>query len=244
MPARSQCGPAKALHWRHESALARGGLPRGNFARPRPVHKSTRWPISASIKDVDFIAFLLPVVLSDSTHGDMWVLLNAGFTDAEGVEGVGYTYTAGRNGAAVHGDLGEREIAEPFGGEEADEDPANLVQGLVDLHYGGRGGPTVLAISVFDMALMDLKAKRAPSALELLGGFDARVPCYAGGIDLDPALDELLRQTDDNLAKGFRAIKMKVGRKRLVEDIERVKAMRVYLGDGVPLLHEHEMVGR
>ena len=29
------------------------------------------------------------------------------------------------------------------------------------LHYGGRGGPTVLAISAFDMALWDLKAKRA-----------------------------------------------------------------------------------
>ena len=39
------------------------------------------------------------------------------------------------------------------------------------------------------------------------------MPCYAGGIDLDLPLDALLRQTDDNLAKGFRAIKMKVGRK-------------------------------
>ena len=46
------------------------------------------------------------------------------------------------------------------------------------------------------------------------------MPCYAGGIDLDLALDKLLRQTEDNLAKGFRAIKMKVGRKRLAEDVE------------------------
>ena len=46
------------------------------------------------------------------------------------------------------------------------------------------------------------------------------MPCYAGGIDLDLPLDELLRQTDGNLAKGFRAIKMKVGRKRLSEDVE------------------------
>jgi L-alanine-DL-glutamate epimerase-like enolase superfamily enzyme len=74
-----------------------------------------------------------------------------------------------------------------------------------------------------------------------LGGFDARVPCYAGGIDLDLALDKLLRQTDDNLAKGFRAIKMKVGRKRLAEDIERVKAMRAHLGEGVPLMVDANM---
>jgi len=32
------------------------------------------------------------------------------------------------------------------------------------------------------------------------------VPCYAGGIDLDLPLDDLLRQTDGNLAKGFRVV--------------------------------------
>ena len=85
------------------------------------------------------------------------------------------------------------------------------------LHYGGRGGPTVLAISAFDMALWDLKAQRAGTPLwRLLGGYDPRVPCYAGGIDLDLPLDALLRQTDGNLARGFRAIKMKVGRSRPV----------------------------
>jgi L-alanine-DL-glutamate epimerase-like enolase superfamily enzyme len=64
----------------------------------------------------------LPVVLSDSTHGEMraFELNTVRLTDAEGADGVGYTYTAGRNGAAVHAIL-EREIAELFGGEEADE---------------------------------------------------------------------------------------------------------------------------
>ena len=46
----------------------------------------------------------------------------------------------------------------------------------------------------------------------MLGGFDPKVQCYAGGIDLELPLDKLLRQTDDNLEPGFRAIKMKVGR--------------------------------
>src|SRR4029453_15723439 len=52
------------------------------------------------------------------------------------------------------------------------------------------------------------------------GGFHPRVPCYAGGIDLDFTLDALLRQTDDNLGRGFRAIKMKVGPPSLHEDVE------------------------
>src|SRR6476660_4646415 len=104
----------------------------------------------------------LPVVLSDSTHGEMraFELNTVRLTDAEGAESVGYTYTAGRNGAAVHAIL-EREIAELFGGDEADEIERIWRKAWWALHYGGRGGPTVLAISAFDMALWDLKAKRA-----------------------------------------------------------------------------------
>jgi L-alanine-DL-glutamate epimerase-like enolase superfamily enzyme len=67
------------------------------------------------------------------------------------------------------------------------------------------------------------------------------VPCYAGGIDLDLPLDALLRQTEGNLARGFRAIKMKVGRPVLAEDVERVRAMRGMLGDGFPLMVDANM---
>jgi len=67
------------------------------------------------------------------------------------------------------------------------------------------------------------------------------VPCYAGGIDLDLSVEALLKQTDDNLAKGFRAIKMKVGRPDLKSDLARVAAMREHLGDGVPLMADANM---
>lgn len=185
----------------------------------------------------------LPTVLTDSMHGEMraFELCTVRVRDADGAEGVGYTFTVGRNGGAIH-DILAREVPEILEGEDAD-----LIERLWQklwwaLHYGGRGGPTVLAISAVDMALWDLKAKRAGTALwRLLGGHDPRVPCYAGGIDLDLPLDGLLRQTDDNLVKGFRAIKMKVGRARLAEDVERVKAMRAHLGDGFPLMVDANM---
>ena len=71
----------------------------------------------------------------------------------------------------------------------------------------------MLAHSAFDMALWDLKAQTSDSPLwKLLGGHDPKVPCYAGGIDLLLPIPALLRQTDGNLERGFRAIKMKVGR--------------------------------
>jgi L-alanine-DL-glutamate epimerase-like enolase superfamily enzyme len=110
------------------------------------------------------------------------------------------------------------------------------------VHYGGRGGLVSLALSAVDIAMWDLKARRARSPLwRYLGGHDPRVPCYAGGIDLDFPLDALLRQTDEHLARGFRAIKMKVGRARLGEDVERVAAMRRHLGSEIPLMVDANM---
>jgi L-alanine-DL-glutamate epimerase-like enolase superfamily enzyme len=100
----------------------------------------------------------------------------------------------------------------------------------------------VLALSAFDIALWDLKSRRARLPLwRLLGGNDPAVPCYAGGIDLELTADELIRQTEGNLAKGFRAIKMKVGRPRLAEDVAKLAAMRRHLGDGFPLMVDANM---
>jgi L-alanine-DL-glutamate epimerase-like enolase superfamily enzyme len=190
-----------------------------------------------------FYRIPLPSVLTDSMHGEMraFELNTVRIRDADGAEGVGYTFTVGRNGAAIDTVLA-RELPEIMDREEADEIERLWHKAWWALHYGGRGGPTVLALSAFDMALWDLKAKHANLPLwKALGGYDPRVPCYAGGIDLDLPLDKLLRQTDDNLAKGFRAIKMKVGRANLFEDVERVQAMREHLGAGFPLMADANM---
>ncbi len=193
--------------------------------------------------ETGFYRVPLPETLTDSMHGEMraFELNTVRVRDADGAEGAGYTYTVGRNGAAIDATLA-RELPELVRGEDAD-----LIEHLWQkvwwaLHYGGRGGPTVLAISAFDTALWDLKARRAGLPLwKLLGGHDPKVPCYAGGIDLLLPLDALLRQTDGNLEKGFRAIKMKVGRPKLAEDVARVGAMRKHLGDGFPLMVDANM---
>ncbi len=185
----------------------------------------------------------LPVALSDSTHGTMtaFELITVRVRDADGEEGVGYTYTTGHSGRAIHATLAH-DIAEITAGADAD-----LIEQIWNkvwwgLHYGGRGGPSVLALSALDIALWDLKARRARLPLwKLLGGNDPNVPCYAGGIDLDFTIEALLEQTDGNLKKGFHAIKMKVGRERLSEDVARIAAMRKHLGDGFPLMVDANM---
>jgi L-alanine-DL-glutamate epimerase-like enolase superfamily enzyme len=190
-----------------------------------------------------FYRIPLPEILTDSMHGEMraFELNTVRLRDADGAEGVGYTFTVGRNGAAVDAVI-RRELPGILVGEEADHIERLWLKMWWALHYGGRGGPTVLAISALDMALWDLKARRAGLPLwNFLGGFDPKVPCYAGGIDLELTPDQLLRQTEGNLQKGFRAIKMKVGRKRLAEDVEKVRAMRDFLGEGFPLMVDANM---
>ncbi|MBM3647316.1 MAG: mandelate racemase/muconate lactonizing enzyme family protein [Alphaproteobacteria bacterium] len=199
----------------------------------------------AKLKSLEARHFRIPLdaPASDSTHGVMtsFELNTVRVSDADGQEGVGYTYTTGRNGGAIHQILAN-ELPDIVIGAECDLIEAIWQKVWWALHYGGRGGPTVLALSALDMALWDLKAKRASLPLyRLLGGFDAKVPCYAGGIDLDLSVKDLLAQTDANLKKGFRAIKTKVGRERLQEDVERIRAMRRHLGDDFPLMVDANM---
>lgn len=185
----------------------------------------------------------LPRVLEDSMHGTMsgFEVVTARVTDTDGGEGVGYTFTCGVNGGAIADILG-REMPPLLQGRDADLIEAIWKDMWWAFHYGGRGGPTVLALSALDMALWDLKAKKAGMPLwRLLGGFDPNVPCYAGGIDIDLTAQELIDQTHANFANGHRAIKMKVGRDRLSEDVAKIAAMRDAFGPDLPLMVDANM---
>jgi L-alanine-DL-glutamate epimerase-like enolase superfamily enzyme len=197
------------------------------------------------IKKVEtgFYRIPLSVTLTDSTHGQMkaFELITVRIRDSDDAEGVGYTYTVGRSGGAV-ADILRRDLPELIKDKEADDTEAMWQRVWWALHYGGRGGPSVLALSALDIAMWDLKARRVNLPLwRLLGGYDPHVPCYAGGIDLELSIEDLLKQTDENLGKGFRAIKMKVGRPDLTSDVARLKAMRSHLGEGFPLMADANM---
>ncbi len=184
----------------------------------------------------------LPATLSDSTHGEIthFELITARVRAADGAEGTGYTYTVGVGGGAI------RALLEDLAPVVVGQDPERI-EAIWDRlwwasHYVGHGGLAAFAISAIDVALWDLRARRAGLPLwRLLGGHAPRVPAYAGGIDLLFPLDRLLRQTEEHLARGFRAVKMKVGRPRLSEDVERVRAVRECLGPDRPLMVDANM---
>jgi L-alanine-DL-glutamate epimerase-like enolase superfamily enzyme len=81
----------------------------------------------ALIKTIDTGLYRIPltVTLSDSTHGKIkaFELVTCRLRDSDGAEGVGYTYTVGRNGGAI-ADILRREIPELIEGREADDTEA------------------------------------------------------------------------------------------------------------------------
>lgn len=192
---------------------------------------------------VDRYRIPLPITLSDSTHGEIshFDLVCARVRDTDGGEGLGYTYTVGAGSGAIRSMIAD-DLAPLLEGEDEARIEDLWQRMWWRLHFVGRGGAAAFAIAALDIALWDLKARRAGMPLwRLLGGHDPRVKAYVGGIDLQFPLEQLLEQTRDNLAGGFRAIKMKVGRESLREDAERVAAVRELVGEEVPLMVDANM---
>lgn len=193
--------------------------------------------------DTDLFYIPLPTKLTDATHGDMeWFAVATVVVKCDGVEGLGYTYTVGKTGGPSIAAMIKHDLAPFLIGKDPRRIEAIWQEMWSRLHYVGRGGIASFAISAVDIALWDLRGKMTGEPLwRMLGGYSGRARVYAGGIDLLLSLDALREQTHQNLERGFRAIKMKVGRDKLAEDVERVAAMRELLGPEIPLMVDANM---
>lgn len=163
-----------------------------------------------------------------------WIVTTVS-TDA-GLTGTGFAYTLGMGGAGI------REIIDGYLAPLAlGEDPRDVeriwTRGWLELHANGSGGFTTLALAPIDIALYDILARAAGVPLyRLLGGFRDSIPAYGSGINLHLEGEPLLEQMRAFLARGYRAVKMKVGREDPGEDVERVAAVRRLIGPGVALM--------
>ncbi|MBG6185031.1 L-alanine-DL-glutamate epimerase-like enolase superfamily enzyme [Arthrobacter sp. CAN_A214] len=99
------------------------------------------------------------------------------------------------------------------------------------LHEAGSGGLTTIAMAGLDLALWDLKARQANvSIANLLGKRQDSVTVYGSGVNLHYSLEELVAQVRRWTAAGNNAVKIKVGKADLAEDVDRVAAVREVLG--------------
>ncbi|MEU4575511.1 mandelate racemase/muconate lactonizing enzyme family protein [Nonomuraea sp. NPDC023979] len=162
--------------------------------------------------------------------------LFAEITTEGGHEGLGFCYSkrAGGPGQYAHA----RELAPELLGEDAN-DIARLWEKLAWAGASvGRGGLAVQAIAAFDIALWDLKARRAGLPLaKLLGAHRDSVRCYntSGGF-LHAPIEQVLENASAALERGIGGVKIKVGQPDTRADLARVRAVRAHLGDGVPLM--------
>lgn len=185
----------------------------------------------------------LAEVLVDAKHGSHthFELITAKIILEDGTEGVGYTYTGGVGGRAIYY-MVEHDLKPSLIGEDASRIEKIWYDMNWKIHYVGRGGVSSFAISVIDIALWDIRAKKVGEPLwKLLGGADNSTKAYAGGIDLDFPLEKLLGNIQSYLDKGFKAVKIKLGRERLEEDIERVKAVREFIGSDIVFMVDANM---
>ncbi|MER7546359.1 mandelate racemase/muconate lactonizing enzyme family protein [Actinomadura sp.] len=104
-------------------------------------------------------------------------------------------------------------------------------------HLGeaGRSGIVPIAMAGVDLALWDLECGDR-SLVDVLGARRDSVPLYGSGINLHYPLDELTAQAERWAAAGYPAVKIKVGRPSLAEDVERVAAVREVIGPDTALM--------
>ena len=154
----------------------------------------------------------------------------------DGHEGIGFAYSKRAGGPGLYAHA--QEIAPNLLGE----DPNDIAKAWNKLMWAGasmgRSGMTSQAIAPFDIALWDMKAKRACLPLaKLLGAHRDSVQCYntSGGF-LHTPLDQVLTNVTAARASGIGGIKIKVGQPDMATDLKRVAAVRDVLGDSFPLM--------
>ena len=102
----------------------------------------------------------------------------------------------------------------------------------------GLAGISIFAISAIDVACWDAVGKLAGLPLyKLLGAYRDKVPFYCtGALFLGQNGEELIEDAKNFISKGMRNIKMSVGKPEIEEDIERVKAVRKFIGSKAGLM--------
>jgi L-alanine-DL-glutamate epimerase-like enolase superfamily enzyme len=164
------------------------------------------------------------------------VFLFAEITTEQGHEGMGFSYSKRAGGPAQYAHA--REVAETMIGEDPN-DIAKLYNKLLWAGASvGRSGVATQALAALDIALYDLKSKRAGLPLaKFLGAHRDSVRTYntSGGF-LNASIEEVKERASRSLEEGIGGIKIKVGLPDTAEDLRRVTAVREHLGGSVPMM--------
>jgi L-alanine-DL-glutamate epimerase-like enolase superfamily enzyme len=114
---------------------------------------------------------------------------------------------------------------------------ADLWKGL---EYAGVQGVTQFAIAAADIAIWDIIGKAAGMPVyKMIGANAERMPVYnmcGWYYENDGDLSQFKRQVSGAFEEGFRAVKIKVGRESLEDDVRRIEAARQIAGKDRPIM--------
>jgi|SRR5690625_293451 len=164
------------------------------------------------------------------------VLLFAEVRTTSGLEGIGFSYSKRAGGPAQYAHA--KEVADRLLGQDPSDIPRLYDVLLWSGASVGRSGVAVQAIAALDIALWDLKARRAQLPLaKLLGAHRDSVRTYntSGGF-LQADIGQVKENATRALEAGIGGIKIKVGLPDERTDLARVRAVREHLGEHIPLM--------
>ena len=154
----------------------------------------------------------------------------------EGLKGHGWCFAFGPERARAMTAMARDLFVNLLGGDPSKTD-ANWEAMRRAASFVGRDGVSAMAMSALDTACWDLAAQAAGEPLwKFIGGQRREIPCYASeGLWLNLTIEELEEEAASLKARGFRAMKLRVGG-RVEEDVERVRAVRAAIGGEVGLM--------
>ena len=102
----------------------------------------------------------------------------------------------------------------------------------------GHKGFSIAALAAIDTACWDLVGKSAEQPLHhLFGACRDSIKTYAsGGLWLSQSIDECVTQAEGFIESGFRSMKVRLGKLKMRDDIERVAVIRDAIGPDIELL--------
>lgn len=192
-----------------------------------------------TLRDVDVRPVVVPLrrpVVSRVGLFDEWPLILIDLHTEEGVTGRSYLAPYLKNSArylvpAIR-DLVEARKGQAIAPRDAFD------AGLRALNLVGKEGMSMIAVSGLDMAAWDALARAAGLPLAVfLGGAVAPVPAYnSNGLWLTP-IETLGEEAAALVAEGgFTALKLRLGRERLDEDLAAIAAVRDAVGAEIRLM--------
>lgn len=167
-------------------------------------------------------------------------------TDA-GITGWAHTTFGARGeGARVVQSIIENEVKPLILGK----DPAFPRRIRADLwramNYQGVAGVAQFAVAAVDIAIWDILGKNAGQPVyKLLGAYRDRMPAYSmcgWYYDNDADLSQFKRQVSEAMEQGYKAVKIKVGKYSLEDDVRRVRLALDTMGNGHRLMVDANQV--